>query len=85
MGVQTIVINDAGRIQLIDAVIAKLEASGDPRAPAAIAEYKQQRATVVQRMAATADQAPSNLPAEALPGQPPAQIVGMQSITLRGN
>lgn len=83
---QTIVLDDAGRLALIDAVIQQLEASGDLRAPDAIAEYQRQRAEVVARMASTSSATGDGGQAVAseADGCPPAQVVGMQTVMMRG-
>lgn len=78
---QTFLLDDAGRLALIDMTIATLQASDDERAPGAIAEYQHQRALVVERMAA-AGVAPLAVQSD---GKPPAQVVGMQSLRLRAN
>lgn len=86
--VQTIVLNDAGRLQLIDMVLRQLEASGDERAPEAIAEYERQRAEVVARIQAGGQGVVSNqlaVSSAQADGRPPAQVVGMQTVELRGN
>lgn len=87
--VQTIVLDDAGRVQLIDMVIGMLQRSDDERAPGAIAEYQRQRAEVVARMASggSADEVGDRDQQGPgwTEGKPPAQVVGMQTLSLRAN
>ncbi len=47
-----IVLDDMGRLQLADAVIAYLETCEDPRAPEALAHYRAQREELAVRMRA---------------------------------
>ncbi len=79
----TILVDDNFRLKLITAVINELEASSDPRAPAALEEYRAQLATVQARLnaAALADGNPA--PVAVDPNKPPAQVVRMATLGMR--
>lgn len=52
MSEEILVLDDMGRLQLADAVIAYLESCDDPRAPEALAHYRAQRDELAARIRA---------------------------------
>lgn len=51
--VESVEVNDAMRLALVDAVLKMLEADDDSRAPAAIENYRAQRERIVARIQAS--------------------------------